>query len=218
MCSSSTPAPPQSSRTCWPRYEPGVVHVVVGSCRLTAGDYAELDRLDRGVGVVAAGNFSIMASILKRAAASAPSICSIGRFSTTPAPKKPDVPSGTSPELAENLAEVRIPQSAVPLTQLEGPLEARGAEVAGSRIEYASAAIVGGTPLAGHRGPPTLRDGYVTWGCDGAPERAGDRLRDVVRLATDTGSPIWSGERCRFMRSFKVVRRPPLCRRRESIE
>ena len=27
-------------------------------------------------------------------------------------------------------------------------------------------------------------DGYVTWGCDGAPERAGDRLRDVVRLAT----------------------------------
>jgi putative polyketide hydroxylase len=27
-------------------------------------------------------------------------------------------------------------------------------------------------------------DGYVTWACDGAPERAGDRLRDVVRLAT----------------------------------
>jgi len=27
-------------------------------------------------------------------------------------------------------------------------------------------------------------DGYVTWGCDGVPERAGDRLRDVVRLAT----------------------------------
>lgn len=27
-------------------------------------------------------------------------------------------------------------------------------------------------------------DGYVTWGCDGAPERAGDQLRDVVRLAT----------------------------------
>jgi putative polyketide hydroxylase len=27
-------------------------------------------------------------------------------------------------------------------------------------------------------------DGYVTWGCDGTPERAGDRLRDVVGLAT----------------------------------
>ncbi len=27
-------------------------------------------------------------------------------------------------------------------------------------------------------------DGYVTWGCDEVPERPGDRLRDVVRLAT----------------------------------
>jgi 4-hydroxy-tetrahydrodipicolinate reductase len=44
---------------------------VVGSSGLSAGNYAELDRLarDRGVGVVAAGNFSIMAAILKRAAA-----------------------------------------------------------------------------------------------------------------------------------------------------
>lgn len=32
------------------------------------------------------------------------------------------------------LAEVRIPQSAVPLSQLAGPVEARGAEVQGSRI------------------------------------------------------------------------------------
>ena len=46
------------------------VHVVVGSSGLTADDYAELDRLarDLGVGVVAAGNFSIMAAILMRAA------------------------------------------------------------------------------------------------------------------------------------------------------
>ena len=37
----------------------------------------------------------------------------------------------------------------------------------------------------GDRGCVLVRpDGYVTWACDGAPERAGDRLRDVVRLAT----------------------------------
>ena len=37
----------------------------------------------------------------------------------------------------------------------------------------------------GDRGCVLVRpDGYVTWGCDDAPERAGDRLRDVVRLAT----------------------------------
>jgi 4-hydroxy-tetrahydrodipicolinate reductase len=44
------------------------------------------------------------------------------------------VPSGTSRELAETLAVVRRPQSAVPLSQLDGPVEARGAEVAGTQI------------------------------------------------------------------------------------
>src|SRR5512145_2800379 len=47
------------------------IHVVVGSSGLTADDFAELDRLarDHGVGVIAAGNFSIMAAVLQRAAA-----------------------------------------------------------------------------------------------------------------------------------------------------
>jgi 4-hydroxy-tetrahydrodipicolinate reductase len=44
------------------------------------------------------------------------------------------VPSGTSQELAEALAEVRTPHSAVALSRLGGPVEARGAEVAGTRI------------------------------------------------------------------------------------
>src|SRR5215467_11631754 len=56
----------------WTSVEAGV-HVVVGSSGLTAGDYEELDRLarDRGVGVIAAGNFSVMAAVLRRAAAMA---------------------------------------------------------------------------------------------------------------------------------------------------
>ena len=80
------------------------VHVVVGASGLSAGDYVELDHLarSRGVGVVAAGNFSIMAAILKRAAVLA----------------------------AQH-------QSAVPLSRLDRPVEARGAEVAGSRIHSA---------------------------------------------------------------------------------
>jgi 4-hydroxy-tetrahydrodipicolinate reductase len=111
-------------------------HVVVGSSGLTAGDYAELDRLarDRGVGVVAAGNFSIMAAILKRAAALAAQHLQHWEILDYASADKPDVPSGTSRELAEALAEVRVPRSAVPLSQLDGPVEARGAEVAGSRI------------------------------------------------------------------------------------
>ena len=112
------------------------VHVVVGSSGLTAGDYGELDHLarDRGVGVVAAGNFSIMAAILKRAAALAAQHLRHWEIIDYASADKPDVPSGTSRELAETLAEVRTPQSAVPLSQLGGPVEARGAEVAGTRI------------------------------------------------------------------------------------
>jgi 4-hydroxy-tetrahydrodipicolinate reductase len=112
------------------------VHVVVGSSGLTSDDYAELDRLarDRGVGVVAAGNFSIMAAVMKRAAALAAQYLQHWEILDYASAAKPDVPSGTSRELAESLAEVRTPQSAVPLPQLEGPVEARGAEVAGTRI------------------------------------------------------------------------------------
>jgi 4-hydroxy-tetrahydrodipicolinate reductase len=111
-------------------------NVVVGSSGLTAGDYAELDHLarDRGVGVVAAGNFSIMAAILTRAAALAAQHLRHWEIIDYASADKPDVPSGTSRELAETLVEVRTPQSAVPLSQLGGPVEARGAEVAGTRI------------------------------------------------------------------------------------
>jgi 4-hydroxy-tetrahydrodipicolinate reductase len=111
-------------------------HAVVGSSGLTARDYTELDRLsrDRGVGVIAAGNFSIMAAILKQAAALAARHLQHWEILDYASADKPDVPSGTSRELAETLAEVRIPASALPLSQLQGPVEARGAEVSGTRI------------------------------------------------------------------------------------
>jgi 4-hydroxy-tetrahydrodipicolinate reductase len=112
------------------------VHVVVGSSGLTAGDYTELDHLarDKGVGVIAAGNFSIMAAILKRAAALAAQHLQYWEILDYASADKPDLPSGTSRELAETLAEVRLPESTLRLSQLDGPVEARGAEVAGSRI------------------------------------------------------------------------------------
>ena len=112
------------------------VHAVVGSSGLAADDYAELDRLarDGGVGVVAAGNFSIMAAIVKRAAALAAQYLTHWEIIDFASADKPDVPSGTSRELAETLAQVRTPLSAVPPPQLAGPVEARGAEVAGTRI------------------------------------------------------------------------------------
>jgi 4-hydroxy-tetrahydrodipicolinate reductase len=112
------------------------VHAVVGSSGLTAADYEDLDRLarDRGVGVIAAGNFSVMAAVLGRAAAMAAQHLDHWEILDYASDGKPDVPSGTSRELAETMARVRTPQAAVPLADLHGPAEARGAEVAGTRI------------------------------------------------------------------------------------
>jgi 4-hydroxy-tetrahydrodipicolinate reductase len=119
----------------WHAVESGV-HAVIGSSGLTAADYEELDRLalDRNVGVIAAGNFSVMAAVLRRAAAMAAQHLDYWEVIDYASDGKPDVPSGTSQELAETLALVRRPQSAMALSDLHGPVEARGTEVAGTRI------------------------------------------------------------------------------------
>jgi 4-hydroxy-tetrahydrodipicolinate reductase len=119
----------------WAAVEAGV-HVVIGSSGLTADDYEELDRLarDRGVGVIAAGNFSIMAAVLRRAAVMAAEHLDHWEVIDYASDAKPDVPSGTARELAESMAQVRQPETTVALSDLFGPVEARGAEVAGTRI------------------------------------------------------------------------------------
>jgi 4-hydroxy-tetrahydrodipicolinate reductase len=119
----------------WTAVDAGV-HVVVGSSGLTAGDYQELDRLarDRGAGVIAAGNFSVMAAVLRRAAAMGARHLDQWEIIDYASDDKPDVPSGTAAELAETLAQVRTPELTVALSDLQGPVEARGADVAGSRI------------------------------------------------------------------------------------
>jgi 4-hydroxy-tetrahydrodipicolinate reductase len=112
------------------------VHVVIGTSGLTADDYAEIDRLarDRGVGVIAVGNFSVMAAVLRRAAAMAARHLGHWEIIDYASDTKPDVPSGTARELAETLGQVREPGGAVPLDELEGPVEARGAEIGGARV------------------------------------------------------------------------------------
>jgi 4-hydroxy-tetrahydrodipicolinate reductase len=112
------------------------VAVVVGSSGLTADDFAEIDAAAReqSVGVVASGNFSVTAAMCQAAALLAarhlPQWEVIDYASST----KPDVPSGTSRELAERLAEVREPELGVAIGELLGPREARGATVAGTQV------------------------------------------------------------------------------------
>jgi 4-hydroxy-tetrahydrodipicolinate reductase len=84
--------------------------------------------------VVASGNFSLTAAMCQAAALLAarhlPSWEVIDYASAT----KPDVPSGTARELAERLGEVRAPDVGVPVADLHGPQEARGATVSGAQV------------------------------------------------------------------------------------
>lgn len=112
------------------------VHVVVGSSGLSGDDYAQIDMLarDRGVGVIAAGNFSITAAVLLRAAVEAARHLDAWEVIDYASFGKPDAPSGTARELAERLAEVRRPSVRVPVGEVLGAREARGASIAGSQV------------------------------------------------------------------------------------
>jgi 4-hydroxy-tetrahydrodipicolinate reductase len=114
----------------------GGVSVVVGSSGLTAEDYAEIDERAReaGVGVIAAGNFSLLAALLVRSAAAIAEHVHSWEILDYASASKPDVPSGTSRELAERLGETGEPALGHPLETLHGPVEARGASVAGTQV------------------------------------------------------------------------------------
>jgi 4-hydroxy-tetrahydrodipicolinate reductase len=112
------------------------LHVVVGSSGLSGEDYAQIDAAARGAGrgVIAAGNFSVLAATLLHAATLAARHVSHWEVIDYCYAGKPDVPSGTSRELAERLAEVGPPEPADHDADLIGPPEARGADVAGTRV------------------------------------------------------------------------------------
>ena len=126
------------------RRREGERHGRARACRLrrrrlerpTAADYDELDRRARevGVGVIAAGNFSLLAALLARSAADIARHVRSWEILDYASASKPDVPSGTSRELAERLAESGEPALEHPLGTLHGPVEARGATVAGTQI------------------------------------------------------------------------------------
>jgi 4-hydroxy-tetrahydrodipicolinate reductase len=112
------------------------VSVVVGSSGLTADDYDEIDGRAReaGVGVIAAGNFSLLAALLARTAAEIASHVPSWEIVDYAGAAKPDVPSGTARELAERLGDVRRPVVERSPESLQGPIEARGATIAGTQV------------------------------------------------------------------------------------
>src|SRR5829696_1955931 len=109
---------------------------VVGSSGLTADEFAEIDAAacERSVGVVASGNFSLTAAMCQAAALLAARHLPQWEVIDYASATKPDVPSGTARELAERLGDVRTPELGRPLDEIHGPIEARGAPVAGSQV------------------------------------------------------------------------------------
>jgi 4-hydroxy-tetrahydrodipicolinate reductase len=112
------------------------VNVVVGSSGLSAADYEVIDGLarNRNVGVIAAGNFSLTAALLLRAAVDAARHLPAWEVIDYAKASKPDAPSGTARELAERLDGVRPPALEVPVDEILGAPEARGATVAGTQV------------------------------------------------------------------------------------
>ena len=104
----------------------GGAHVVVGSSGLSEADFAEIDAAARaaGRGVIAAGNFSLLAASLLHAATVAARHVSHWEVIDYASAGKKDAPSGTSRELAERLGAA---EPAAHDADLIGPPEARGA-------------------------------------------------------------------------------------------
>jgi 4-hydroxy-tetrahydrodipicolinate reductase len=112
------------------------VAVVIGSSGLSANDYADIDAAarERGVGVVAAGNFSLTAAMAQAAALLAARHLPSWEVIDYASAGKADAPSGTARELAERLGQVRPPNVARPVEDTAGAPEARGTTIGGAQV------------------------------------------------------------------------------------
>lgn len=110
--------------------------VVIGASGLTAADYAEIERAATaaGLGVIAAGNFSVTAALAKHFALIAARYLPSWEVIDYAHADKIDAPSGTARELAEALGAARRSALAVPIEQTVGRKDARGAEIGGTQV------------------------------------------------------------------------------------
>jgi len=112
------------------------LHMVIGTSGLAAEDYHEIDAYarQRDLGVIAAGNFSITAALAKHCALLAAKHLPSWEIIDYAHADKLDAPSGTTRELAEELAAVAQNHAGRPIEQTHGVREARGAAIAGTQV------------------------------------------------------------------------------------
>ncbi len=112
------------------------VRVVIGTSGLTAADYLDIERaaVEKRLGVIAAGNFSITAALAKHFALIAAKHLPSWEIIDYAKAEKVDAPSGTVRELAEALGEVAQNKVAVSVEQTHGEKETRGATIGGTQV------------------------------------------------------------------------------------
>ena len=112
------------------------LRVVVGTSGLTAQDFQEIEQkaISKNLGVIAAGNFSVTAALAKHFALFAAKHVPSWEIVDYAHADKPDAPSGTVRELAEELGAIAKNHIEVPIEQTHGAKEARGALIAGTPV------------------------------------------------------------------------------------
>ena len=112
------------------------LHVVVGTSGLTDADYAQIDaaagRHRRAV--LACGNFAITAVLMMKFAEQAARYLDHFEIVDYAHETKVDAPSGTARELSARLGRVKEAKLDVPLGEVRGPREARGARLNGVQV------------------------------------------------------------------------------------
>jgi 4-hydroxy-tetrahydrodipicolinate reductase len=111
-------------------------HVVVGTSGLADADFAEIDHVARRQqrGVLACGNFAITAVLAMQFAEIAARYLDHFEVIDYAHETKVDAPSGTAREMAARLGRIKAANPGVPLEQVRGPREARGATLNGVQV------------------------------------------------------------------------------------
>ncbi|MCE9646333.1 MAG: 4-hydroxy-tetrahydrodipicolinate reductase [Chloroflexi bacterium] len=111
-------------------------HVVIGTSGLTDADYEEISTSagEHQRGVLAVGNFALTVVLLQKFSEIAARFIPQWEIIDYAHDDKKDVPSGTVRELAYRLSRIRPSELTIPLDQVQGPVQTRGAALTGSQV------------------------------------------------------------------------------------